>query len=302
MDRPKPTSLPPDLSSGALYAQHPEFDNADEIRLVDIWLVLVRRKFVIAALVLTSIAFGLVYALSTPRSYAYTTIVEIGTNGQNELIEPLETARAKVVDGYIAQVLQAYFTNQPNNAARYEVKVEVPKNSQVLVLRSGGTLESESVYAALHGEIVSRLRFDHLRVQNALREDLKIRLETRERNLAELRQHAKLFEAQLKRLEDKRELPARELSYLTSLRLADNQRVQSEMLLSIDNARMQLANVHETNAVVASMRSLDPVGPGRKTMVMLSGIVGLFLGIITALFVEFAAKTRHESARRADPV
>lgn len=301
MDRSKPTSLPPDLSNAALYAQRPEFDNVDEIRLVDIWLVLVRRKFIIAALVFVSIAFGLIYALFTPHSYAYTTIVEIGTNGQNELIEPLETARSKVADGYIAQVLQAHFKSH-SNSARYEVKAEVPKNSQVLVLRSRGTVENEPVYAALHGEVVSRLKLDHLRAQNTLRADLKMRLETRERNLAELRQQAKLFETQLKRLEEKRELPARELSYLTSLRLADNQRVQSEMLLLVDNARMQLANVHETSAVVPTMRSLDPVGPGRKTMVVLSGLIGLFLGIVTALFVEFVAKTREETARRAEPV
>lgn len=302
MDRPRPTSLPPDLSNAALYAQRPEVDNADEIRLVDLWIVLVRRKFVIAALVLVSIAFGLVYALSTPRSYAYTTIVEIGTNGQNELIEPLETARVKVADGYIAQVLQAHIKNNSNSAARYGVKAEVPKNSQVLVLSSRGTVENEPVYAALHGEVISRLRLDHLRAQKVLREDLKIRLETRKRNLAELRQQAKLFETQLKRLEEKQELPARDLSYLMSLRLVDNQRVQSEMLLLIDNARMQLANVHETSAVVSTMRSLDPVGLGKKTMVMLAGLIGLFLGIITALFVEFAAKTREETARRAEPV
>lgn len=302
MDRPRPTSLPPDLSNAALYAQRPELDNADEIRLIDLWIVLVRRKFVIAALVLVSIAFGLVYALSTPRSYAYTTIVEIGTNGQNELIEPLETARVKVADGYVAQVLQAHIENNSNNATRYEVRAEVPKNSQVLVLRSRGTVENEPVYVALHGEVISRLRLDHLRAQNALREDLKARLETRKRNLAELRQQAKLLETQLKRLEEKQELPARDLSYLMSLRLADNQRAQSETLLLIDNARMQLVNVHETSAVVSTMRSLDPVGLGKKTMVMLSGLIGLFLGIITALFVEFAAKTREETTRRAEPV
>lgn len=302
MDRPRSTSVPPDLSNAALYAQRPEFDNADEVRLVDLWLVLVRRKFVIAALVLVSIAFGVVYALFTPHSYAYTTIVEIGTNGKNELIEPLETARAKVADGYIAQVLQAHFKNNSNSATRYEVKAEVPKNSQVLILRSRGTVENEPVYAALHGEVVSRLRLDHLRAQNALRGDLKIRLETRERSLAELRQQAKLFEAQLKRLEVKQELPTRDLSYLMSLRLADNLRAQSETLLLIDNARMQLANVQETSAVVSTMRSLDPVGLGKKTMVLLSGLIGLFLGIMAALFVEFAAKTRQATARHSEPV
>lgn len=298
MERPKPTSLPPDLSNAALYAQRPEFDKADEVRLVDVWLVLVRRKFVIAALVLVSIAFGLVYALFTPHSYAYTTIIEIGTNGRGELLEPLDTVRAKVVDGYIAQVLQLHLKNGSNGEARYGIKAEVPKNSQVLILRSTGTAENEPVYAALHSAVVDRLKSDHLRVQNPLRKDLETRLETRERDLAELREQAKLFDAQLKRLEGKRELPARELSYLTSLRLADTQRAQSDALFLIDNFHQQLANMRETSAVVSLMRSVDPVGLGKKTTVMLSALIGLFVGIIAALFVDFVAKTREETARR----
>lgn len=302
MDRPEVTSLPPDLSEAALYERRFDPGGTDEVRLADVWLALVQRRLVIVALVCVSIAAGLLYAFLTPHSYAYTTIIEIGTNGQNESIEPIERARAKMVDGYVAQVLQAHLKKGPDAAARYQIKAEVPKNGQVLVLRSTGTKEDESVYTALHGAVVDRLKLDHLRVQDPLQKDLKARLETRERNLAELREQANLFEAQLKRLEGKQELPARELSYLTSLRLADNQRAQSEMLLLIDNARMQLANVRETSAVVSPMRSLDPVGLGKTTMVMLSGLIGLFLGIITALFVEFAAMTREEAARRAKPV
>lgn len=302
MDRPKVTSLPADLSDAGLYTQRPEINDTDEIRLVDIWLVLVRRKFVIAALVLVSIAFGLAYALFTPHSYAYTTIIEIGTNGQNELIEPLETVRAKVVDGYIAQVLQLHLKNSSNGEARYGINAEVPKSSQVLILRSKGTAENEPVYVALHGAIVDRLKSDHLRVQNPLRKDLETRLQMRERSLAELRDQAKSFEAQIKRLEQKRELPARELSYLTSLRLADNQRAQSDLAPLIDNARQQLANMRETNAVVLPMRSMDPVGLGKTTTVMLSALIGLFLGIIAAFFVDFVAKTHEETARRTPAV
>ncbi len=41
---------------------------------------------------------------------------------------------------------------------------------------------------------------------------------------------------------------------------------------------------------------------GKKTTIMLPALVGLFLGIIAALFVEFAAKTREEAARRAESV
>lgn len=300
MDRPKATSLPPDLSGVALY----ESTHAQEIGIKDVWLALVRRKLIIAAVVVVSVAFGGVYALTTPHSYTYTTIVEVGTRytvgrngsvGQVELIEAPETVRIKVVNAYIPQVLQTRVKDTSNDASRYDVNAEVPKNSQVLVLRSRGMVEDEPVYSALHAAVVERLRLDHLRMQNVLRKDLEARLEIQERNVAELREQARLFEVQLKRLEGKRELPARELSYLTSLRLADNQRAQSEMVPLIDSARQQLANMRETGAVVSPVRSLDPVGLGKTTFVMLAGFVGLFFGIILALSVDFVIRAREQA-------
>lgn len=298
LDRPKVTSLPPDLIDVTLYEQRSDSRYADEIRLVDIWLVLVRREFTIAAIVLVSVAAGFAYAFFTPHSYAYTTIIEIGTNGRNELIEPLETARAKVVEGYIAQVLQEHLEAHPGDMARYGIKAEVPKNSQVLVLRSEGTAENEHIYAKLHNAVADRLRLDHLRIQGALRRGLETQLEMRERSLDELREQAKAFEAKLNRLERKKESTTTELTYFTSLRLADNQRAQSELVPLIDVVRLQLANMRETSAVVSPMRSLDPTGLGKKTTVMLAGLIGLFLGIIAAILVDFAAKAHAEASRR----
>jgi len=305
LDRSKVTPLPPDLADVTLYERRSESRDADEIRLVDIWLVLVRRKFTIAAIVLVSVAFGFAHAFFTPHSYAYTTIIEIGTNGRNELIEPLETARAKVVEGYIAQALQEHLKVHPDDEARYGIKAEVPKNSQVLVLRSEGTAENERIYATLHNAVADRLRSDHLRIQSALRRGLETQLEMRERSLTELREQAKAFEAQIKafeaqinRLEGKKELPARELAYLTSLRLADNQRAQSELVPLVDNVRLQLTNMRETSAVVSPMRSLDPSDLGKRTIVMLAGLAGLFLGIIAAFFIDLVARVREDASRR----
>lgn len=297
MDRAKVTSLPPDLADVALYEGRPDSRYVDETSLIDVWLVLMRRKFIIAAMVLALLALGFIYVLLIPYSYAYTTIIEIGTNGRNELIESLDTARAKIIEGYIAQVLQEHLKKNPDDAARYKIKAEVPKSSQVLILRSKGAAEKESIYAVLHNGVVTRLKLDHQRVQNVLREDLNIRLKMRERSLTELRGQAKLFEAQLVRLEGKQDLPAREVAYLTNLRLADNQRAQAEMVAHIDGIRLQLASMRETDAAVSTMRSLDPIGLGKAMVMILAGLIGIFLGVIVAFFVDFIARTRDKVAQ-----
>ena len=299
MDRPKVTSLPPDLADVTLYEQRSSHRYADEISLVDVWLVLSRRKFIIGAFISASIAIGSAYAFSTPHSYGYSTIIEIGTNGRNELIEPLETARAKVVEGYIAQVLQDHIKRNPDDRTQYGIKAEIPKNSQVMVLRSEGAAEQERMYAALHNAVADRLRSDHLRIYSALRRGLETQLDMRERSLAELKDQARAFESQINRLEGKQELPARELAYLTSLRLADNQRAQSDLVPLVDVVRLQLANMRETSAVVSPMRSLDPTDLGKGAIVILAALAGMFFGVIAAYFVDLVARAREDTSPRS---
>lgn len=272
----------------------------DEVRLVEIWSALARHKLMISAIVMVFALVGLIHSLISPLIYEYTTVIEIGTRhsasrsdleGRFELIEPIETVRAKVTGGYIAQVLREHYKNT-NDSRRYAIKVEVPKHSQIIILESKGAADSEAVYISLHEAIIDRIRRDHFRVQEALRKDLDGRLDMQQRSLAELRQQSQLFDAQLKRLEGKSELPARELSYLTSLRLADNQRAQAEILGRIDAVRLQLANLRETRAAVSPMRSLEPVGLSRELKIVLWVTIGLVVGAIIALVLAFARNVR----------
>jgi len=363
MDRPQLTTLPssPDTVP---------FDRrrlpaiVDDVSLVDVWRVLVRRKTTIGAVVVASLAIGLAYALLTPRLYAYTTIIEIGgRSGGNDFIEPPETVRVKLADGYIEQVLQERLKNNPDETATYQIKAEVPRNSQVVILKSKGSADRESVYVALHNAVVDQLKQDHRRILDVSKRDLEVQLQSRERQGAELRDQAKLLEAQIGRLGDERKLLAKEMDSLQNLiatadrgrerhiqeastdearamtmlmltdalqrnqgrlvelerratiglandrdallkQLADNRRARSAEEAQIEGLRLKLSNMRETRAVIPPMRSLTPVGLGKKTMVMLSGVVGLFLGVVAAFLAEFAAKaktqTREEPVRKTE--
>lgn len=298
MDRRRATPLSPDLSDVVLHEQ--VFRAADEVKLADVWTAMVRRKAIIVSLVVVSAVFGILYAFTTPRIYKYTTMIEIGTrytvsrnefDGQFEPVEPIETVRAKVEGGYIAQVLREHVA-KTNDTRRFDIKAEVPKNSQILVLETRGSAENEATYVALHEAVVERLRLDHLRVQETLRKDLETRLEMQQRSLTELRQQASLFDTQLKRLEGNGQLPVKELSYLTTLRLADNQRAQAQIITLIDRIRLQLANMRETRAIVSPMRSFEPVGLSKGAIVVFSTLLGLIVGIVVALVVQFTRKAR----------
>ena len=291
-------SLPPDLAEAAVYGRQLESRHTDGVKVVEIGIVFMRYKLAIAGIALVSVVIASIYALYAPHSYAYTTIVEIGTNGRNELIEPLETIRAKVTEGYIVQAVQDQIKQHPDQQMQCGITVEIPKNSQVLLLRSQETENGERVCAMLHNAVVDRLRSDHSRAQSLLRKGLESQLDLRERSLRILRDQAKLIETQISRLETKKELSVRELVHLASLRLADNQRAQFELMPLVENVRLQLASIRDTRAVVSPMRSMEPTGLGKKTMVLLAGLAGLVLGTIAVILIDSVTKAREEVLRR----
>ena len=66
-------------SQPPLPAQWSEFYKEDEISLVDLWLVLVKRKRLVWGIFVLSILLGLAAAFMLTKKYAYTTAIEIGT-------------------------------------------------------------------------------------------------------------------------------------------------------------------------------------------------------------------------------
>ncbi len=82
----------------------PAYYQEDEISLVDLWLVLAKRKRLIAAVAGTIAVAGLLYALLMPRAYTYTTSIEIARDG-DKLLESPQTVLAKLQESYIPLVL-----------------------------------------------------------------------------------------------------------------------------------------------------------------------------------------------------
>lgn len=78
--------------------------------------------------------------------------------------------------------------------------------------------------------------------------------------------------------------------------LADVRRQQEEQQARIDVLKARLAGLSSTHAVAPAMRSVGPVGPGRKVVLALALVLGGMLALFAAFVAEFMAKVR---ARRA---
>lgn len=74
--------------------------------------------------------------------------------------------------------------------------------------------------------------------------------------------------------------------------LADNHRAQVAQTNVIAKQNLLLSNLHETRALNAPMRSLEPVRSKKPMLIGLSLVLGLVLGVFGAFFVEFVGKVR----------
>jgi capsular polysaccharide biosynthesis protein len=203
----------------------------EEISLIDLWLVLVRRRTLVLACTVLCIIAGLAFILIVPPKYIYATTIEIGTqvvNGQVSPIEAQDSVRAKVEESYIPLVLQEHQHGLAEAEQDYKIEVKAPKNSQVIVLTSEGREDEEQAQKALHLAVVEMLREDHRRVSNVLKKNLEAKIAGGERRIDKLKDISQILRAKVKRLDQEQALLATEIEQKQALiTAAERNRVQA---------------------------------------------------------------------------
>lgn len=156
----------------------------DEISLIDLWLVLLRRKWVILAVFLLTCSGGVVYALLSGTEQKYITPVEIGTyvsgeQGQGESrIESSQEVITRLSQSIYPSVADQIKAKREELKAEGVAKEELPKLFRVEVIRpgadedvdmSGGVVllrtrassADEDEVKALHRRVLERLKEHH---------------------------------------------------------------------------------------------------------------------------------------------
>lgn len=267
------------------------YNREDDVRFVDLWIVLVKRKLVIALILVLSISLGGGVIFLLPEKYKYITALEIGknmTNGEVQVIEKPETLLVKVGETYIPKV-QHQFANETGSGKYYAIKALSPTGSQVILLESKGKSDEEEIYAKLHEEILSLVIEDHAILLNKFRSalekkrsELLNKIDSSGINLLQ-KQLTDIRKSINENKVDNLELKVKEKMY-------QNRVVQDQ----IDLIDLELVNLKETKALDKTMRSIKPIDIPKIMIAVLSVVLGLMAGIFGALFVEFVSKVKKE--------
>ena len=192
--------------------------NRNEVSLVDLWLILCRRKAVFFIVVGVFLFLGITVSLMTPTKYNYTTSIEIGStvDQERELIDSPGELLAKTRESYIPLVLHEHAKSEPDDIV-YQINARVPAGSNIIVLESQAPESLANTYLKLQAEIVDKIVTDHRGIVEVARLGLNIDRKAIQLKLSELQDRAKLFVKKSVRLDESAALLVKQIQEVNQL-------------------------------------------------------------------------------------
>lgn len=280
-------------------ASHPAPD--DEISLYDLWDVLVRRRWIILAILALVTLAGGTYAWLTPHSYQYRSGIEIGhiyrgeqvSDDRYRPITAAQAAEARLNDLIVPTVRQTLSTPQ-TSAPRVSVQVRSADNAVLLTTLARD--DQNHIVERLHTAIAEALREHHQPIYDRelglILDQLSVQANVLEREIAIDRQQLNGTEAQ----EDTGSENVGIIALVEGQRLADLRRSLAQKQSHLARLRSNMEAVTQasrtTQLSFLASRSEEPSGAGRSLTLALSIVLGLMGGVFTAFFWEFIHNAR----------
>jgi len=140
----------------------------DEISLVDLWLVLSRRRNILLAIILAFLAAGISFALMKPILYQYSAVVQVGLKGSQgteekglSYIESPANVLEKLTKSYIPLALTEYLQQNPDIKSAPKVKAAMAKKSDLITLEVRGKEADSVAFRGILNNIIGYIQKDH---------------------------------------------------------------------------------------------------------------------------------------------
>lgn len=257
------------------------YSQDNEISLVDLWLSLVKQKNVLFLTTFIFLVLAVLYILLVPETYTYKTDISVGTQAQaqaqaqdqdqDQLVQSPEAIVAILDNAIIPKILRQQHQQDPDN--KLDVSASTPMNTDSVLLISKGTLEQKKAITELHQQLISILAEAHrnkvVHTINYLNDEL-ISLQSM---LTKLTEQAKSNASYNEKIT------------LQIINLENN----------IRETKRSISEFTETKSVMGTIQSINPTNKSSKLILAVSIILGLFMGIFTALFANFLAKVKEKN-------
>lgn len=278
----------------------------DEINLLDIWRILVKRKKMIITISLLITLLSSTYAVLRPEIYSYSTAIQIGSLFAGNSEKPVDTvknAASKLKELYINSVLNDFYRTNPEQAKNIKINVSIPKDSEILVIGSKCSEKQAPLYIQLINKISTKLIDNHSDTIKKTRTVLLEQLEGSKNRLALLADNEKELSKRIEGFDKAFKASPINNSGTTALVMTElsqqQHQISSEkfsLLSQIASNESEFNLIQDTKLLYPVEKSIEPVGIDTKLIIIASILAGLILGIFTALMWDFIEKTKTQLA------
>lgn len=268
----------------------------NEISLVDLWLVIVRRKWVVIIIFFSFFIAGLIYATTKPVRYQYTTCVDLARlpgrdrlTSTYELMIPKKNSIDSLKYVNLPQEREVLF----GEGARDPIKVEVEdlKDTYSLIMKTTVPPEKADDVKKLHRAAALALA----------KEQDKVLQKILSAEINPLKARARVLDEQIKNIESELKTLSQEMKGASGTKALIYSQQISGLRNELAQARLDLVQAESSAQSISdstqgmtisylAVRSKSPVGPGTFMLVALSCLIGGMIGVFSAFFVEFFQK------------
>lgn len=246
-------------AQGSLY-----YRNDDEISLVDLASILVKRWKAMAIIFTVIVLAALAYALMMPRTYSYTSLYNVAEQGVGEALEAPAALVAKVRSIYLGPQTRALLASEELESLPFETTLSNPEDTLFLGLSSQADENDVGMVKSLHEGILQRVEEGQQALVERRREALERQLESANEALEALR--------------DSDSSSAGELIATYTSRIA--------------NLETNLVDLRSGVMSQIAVQSLEPVGTSRRLIMAMALVLGGLLAVMGAFFIQFIGLVR----------
>ncbi len=297
------------------FEMHDKQPVEDEIALIDVFMILWKRKIMIILLTLLLGGVAGIVSMMLPPVYRVTAIIEPGKGADGESVERPETIKQNILGGAydlgIQEVLGLTVAEYP------ALTVQVPKDTALLNISL--EIEKPELGVAILNELLlrvsamieERLQYERAQLDNNLKlalvehtglvESIKLlTLQTRDTaekisglEAARGEALANLASDAMSVLLYSNEIQSKQI-YLNNLQMKLNKAVQAtnSAEIGVANARLKIAKIKSTNINKVPLVPEKPVRPKKVLIVLLALIAGLMTSTVLAFLIEYVSNAR----------
>jgi len=277
----------------------------EEIDLREYINVLLKRKGIIILIFLIAVitaalvsyfALSPVYQSSVVFSIALvdnrppTTIIAQVENNVPviKIHEALEVINSNLI---LDEVAKRSSLNISSDQLRTRVEVENLKNTNFIKVSVGADSPEKAKELA---ENIVKVFIE--KNQNKYTEKIKLiekRIKILEREIAEFEKSIQEIDTAMKKITASRNLSESERYFQTSVLLnsSSNERnLYNNLIYQINTLQERLNNCQDFGIISYAQLPIEPIKPNKKLNILIAGVLGLFVGIFVAFFLEFWQK------------